>query len=395
MALLWTIYTITILCTFDEPVRSGLDELKQREQLQAQQAQLLLLQRQQQQQQQQQPEQLPLGKNSALLEKKGKEGEEDATVAMYDDENDDYCENADDDTNSVGSSMAAQSYASSIGIGSGGSRGRSRHGGKDRKGPNVNNTTTSSSLFSGWCCYYDSSKNDDGGGWGFTAAYCGCCRHITVAVALTMSLIFMKRIALECIVGSTSIITKNRYGWSIQNVGTLQFANGVLIIPVSALAGWLSTKYEDRRLALTFLAVTATGMMILIDYADLSSLLLWSKDSDDAEKDDNNDRPYGSVGPNLYIVGTLIAFAGIWATESYVASMMSKVVPSALAAGTFNSGLLATLVGTGGRAVGDLFITFMGLISLRHLLNLLMVPALALVVLSMVLIRVHYGRLKV
>jgi hypothetical protein len=394
MALLWTIYTVTILCTFAEPVRSGLDELKQREQQQqrAQQAQLILQRQQQQIQQQKQQEQPPpLGKNSALLESREKEGEEDATtVAMYDDEHDDYA--YDDDTNSVGSSMAAQSYASSIGIG-GGSRGRSRHG-KDRKGQDVNNNTTSSSLFSGWCCCFDSSKNDDGDGWGITA-YCGCCRHITVAVALTMSLIFMKRIALECIVGSTSIITKNRYGWSIQNVGTLQFANGLLIIPVSALAGWLSTKYEDRCLALTFLAVTATGMMILIDYADLTSFLLSSKNDEYAEKEDDDNRPFGSVGPNLYIVGTLIAFAGIWATESYVASMMSKVVPSALAVGTFNSGLLATLVGTGGRAVGDLFITLMGLISLRHLLNLLMVPALALVVLSMVLIRVHYGRLKV
>ena len=46
-----------------------------------------------------------------------------------------------------------------------------------------------------------------------------CFKHMTRAVALCMSLLFMKRIALESIVGSTSIITKNRYGWTIKNVG--------------------------------------------------------------------------------------------------------------------------------------------------------------------------------
>ena len=40
-----------------------------------------------------------------------------------------------------------------------------------------------------------------------------CLPGVTRAVLLTMSLIFMKRIALESIVGSTSIITKNRYGY--------------------------------------------------------------------------------------------------------------------------------------------------------------------------------------
>jgi len=58
---------------------------------------------------------------------------------------------------------------------------------------------------------------------------------------------------------------------------------------------------------------------------------------------------------------------------------------------SFYSGLLATLVGTGGRAVGDLFITFMGIISIRNLLNLLIVPGLSLVLLSMFLLWRNYS----
>ena len=58
-------------------------------------------------------------------------------------------------------------------------------------------------------------------------------------------------------------------------------------------------------------------------------------------------------------------------------------------------GLLATLVGTGGRAVGDLFITCMGFVSIRNLLNLLIVPGAILVAFSISLIRWNYDILAV
>jgi hypothetical protein len=163
-----------------------------------------------------------------------------------------------------------------------------------------------------------------------------CFKHITCAVVLCMLLLFMKRIALESIVGSTSIITKNRYGWSIKNVGTLHFVNGCIVIPVSILAGWLSRFYEDRFLATCLLVITCLGMLLLVDPSDLVN----------HDNDGYNEDCWLSVGPIKYIAGSLIAFSGIEACESYVASLMSKVVPSALAVGTFNSGLLATLVGT-------------------------------------------------
>jgi len=87
------------------------------------------------------------------------------------------------------------------------------------------------------------------------------------------------------------------------------------------------------------------------------------------------------------------------------------------------AGLLATLVGTvrfrslgrkwpflvvviahtkhsiyfsqGGRAAGDLFITAMGLISIRNLLNLLILPGAGLVAVSILLIRYNYEILGV
>mmetsp|Transcript_21452 Transcript_21452/g.32579 ORF Transcript_21452/g.32579 Transcript_21452/m.32579 type:complete len:202 (+) Transcript_21452:3-608(+) len=201
-----------------------------------------------------------------------------------------------------------------------------------------------------------------------------------------MSLIFMKRIALESIVGSTSIVTKNRYGWNIENVGTLHLVNGIIVIPVSIFSGYLSTMYEDRYMTLWFLAITLFGMAFLFDPTDLTN-------HEDSETY-NLGHPM-ATGTTRYIAGSLIAFSGIEACESYVASLMSKVVPSALAQGTFNSGLLATLVGTGGRAVGDIFITLMGLISIRNLLNLLIIPGATLVAFSISLVLWNYELLAV
>eukprot|EP00536_Pseudo-nitzschia_multiseries_P011300 jgi/Psemu1/205449/e_gw1.376.49.1 len=209
-----------------------------------------------------------------------------------------------------------------------------------------------------------------------------CIKNMTRATALCMGLIFMKRIALESIVGSTSVITKNRYHWSIRNVGILHLVNGIIVIPVSIFAGWLSQYREDRYLAMWFMGVTSLGLLIMVDFSDLADT--------DENSDTYNEGVPLSVGPVQYVSGSLIAFSGVEACESFVASLMSKCVPSALAVGTFNSGLLATLVGTGGRAVGDLFITAMGLISIRNLLNLLIIPGLVLMLLSMFLLWRNY-----
>ena len=221
------------------------------------------------------------------------------------------------------------------------------------------------------------------GGYGH---YCYCIENMTKPVVICMSLIFMKRIALESIVGSTSIVTKNRYGWSIQNVGTLHLVNGLIVIPVSVYSGYLSTLYEDRLMSIWFLGITLFGMCFLVDPTDIVSA--------EYSETFNQGLPL-AVGPARYITGSLIAFSGIEACESYVASLMSKVVPSTLAQGTFNSGLLATLVGTGGRAVGDLFITLMGLISIRHILNLLIIPGITLMGLSIAIIWWNYELLAV
>lgn len=127
---------------------------------------------------------------------------------------------------------------------------------------------------------------------------------------------------MQSIVGSTSVITKNRYAWSIRDVGKLHLANGIIVIPVSVFAGWLSQYHEDRYLAMWFMGITAMGMLIIADPSDFVDIETY---------DTYNYDSYFSVGPVQYIVGSLIAFSGVEACESFVASLMSKCVPSALA----------------------------------------------------------------
>lgn len=56
---------------------------------------------------------------------------------------------------------------------------------------------------------------------------------------------------------------------------------------------------------------------------------------------------------------------------------------------------LSLLYVQSGRATGDLFITLMALISIRNLLNLLIIPGMALMIISIILIRRNYDILAV
>ena len=46
--------------------------------------------------------------------------------------------------------------------------------------------------------------------------------------------------------------------------------NGLIAIPVSILAGWLSQYYKDRKLVTWFMTITALGMLAMVDFTDLN-----------------------------------------------------------------------------------------------------------------------------
>jgi hypothetical protein len=190
------------------------------------------------------------------------------------------------------------------------------------------------------------------------------CDLISFPVRLCLGLLFAKVFTIEALVSATSALSKNRYGWQVQQVGTLGFVNGLLVIPFSVLVGRLSLSYHDHVLMKWLVCIGCTGLFLLIDVTDFVA----------TPTSDYNQGHVLAVSPQRYIAGYFLVYLSIQSFEGVIGSTLSKVIPTSLASGTFNSGLLATLVDTSGRACGDLFISAVGFIQLRQLMNLLFIP---------------------
>jgi len=235
---------------------------------------------------------------------------------------------------------------------------------------------------------------------------------ITLPVRLCLFFLFCKTFCIEALVSATSALTKNRYGWQVVQVGTLGCINGLLVIPLSITVGWLSLYYQDRGLMMFLVTIGCAGMFLLIDFTDLVST---------PHSDGYNDWNKFAVHPPRYVTGYFLAFCSIQCFEGVIGSTLSKVIPTALASGTLNSGLLATLVDTVrenlllcctvllrffltphafltlqlGRAVGDVFIFVVGSINIRQLMNLLFIPAFCVLFTCLIVIRRNYTTLAV
>jgi hypothetical protein len=212
-----------------------------------------------------------------------------------------------------------------------------------------------------------------------------CFGHLNASVGLCLGLLFAKTFTIESLVSCTSALTKNRYDWQIQNVGAMGCVNGLMVIPFSIGVGYLSMLYQDRVLMTFLVSIGAFGFFLLIDLTDLRA----------TPSSTYNEGVLFAVGPHRYVVGYFIAYVSIQSFEGVIGSCLSKVIPTALASGTLNSGLLATLVDTLGRASGDIFISIMGFIDLRQLMNFLFIPAFIILITCLIVIRRNYDMLAV
>jgi hypothetical protein len=161
-------------------------------------------------------------------------------------------------------------------------------------------------------------------------------QNLTVPVRICMFLLFSKMFTVESVISAASMVTKNRYGWHVQQVGILGTIVGCLTIPISIFIGWVSQYREDRVLMLYLMTFATIGMGLLVDVSDFM-------DTDTVYYNKGNPL---AVGPHRYVAGYLLVFCSVQAFDGVVGSVLSKVIPTALASGTLNSGLLATLVGT-------------------------------------------------
>ena len=184
----------------------------------------------------------------------------------------------------------------------------------------------------------------------------------------------------------------------MQLAGELFGVGVVLLLPLTLSvlsicgANSLARSYEDKDLLKYLMSLAIFGVILLIDFS-----AFWEN-----EKHVEHLSPlrrelvwFFQPGPIKYVLGNVIVFAGLQASESVTMSLLSKVVSPRLAAGTFNSGLLATEIGTFGRALGDTYISVAGMLSMEWMLNLLFVPAFFMLTFCIVLIERHHKSLDI
>jgi hypothetical protein len=111
--------------------------------------------------------------------------------------------------------------------------------------------------------------------------------------------------------------------------------------------------------------------------------------------------PYDwGYGYYAYVIGISAIFMGVIILEGVDTSLMCKAAPSKLNSTYLNVGLLATLVGTMGRVLGDGMITVNALIGLSQygkytdFVNSLFVPMLPITILGLYLVRRYHDSLK-
>ena len=132
-------------------------------------------------------------------------------------------------------------------------------------------------------------------------------------------------------------------------------------------------------------AIGCFGFFVNIDLTDLVSTPTHT----------HNQGHVLAVSPTRYVIGYFLTYSPIQCFEGIIGSALSKVIPTALASGTLNSGLLATLVDTFGRACGDIFISLAGFIKLRQLMNLLFIPGFLIMLSCLVVIRKFHDVLAI
>ena len=153
---------------------------------------------------------------------------------------------------------------------------------------------------------------------------------VTFPVRICLFLLLSKVFTIESLVSATSVLSKNRYKWQVKQVGLLGLTNGLLVIPFSILVGRLSMSYQDQTLMKLLVGMGCIGLFLLIDISDLMGT---------PTSHYNEGHPL-AVTPQRFISGYFISYLSIQSFEGVIGSCLSKVIPTALASGTLNSGLL-------------------------------------------------------
>ncbi|CAM6126172.1 unnamed protein product [Calypogeia fissa] len=183
------------------------------------------------------------------------------------------------------------------------------------------------------------------------SSICEAYRLLTGPVKVQLLIYFMLKFAMEILMSESSVVTSHYFHWSSQSVSIFLALLGLTVLPINFVVGsYFSNCYEERQILVFSEILTCVGVVVSFKYFGV---------------------PYTV---EQYVVGALLIFVSAEVLEGVNLALLSKVMSSRLARGTFNGGLLSTEAGTLARVLADVSITLAGYLGDSLLLNVTMLP---------------------
>ncbi|KAJ8626481.1 hypothetical protein MRB53_019788 [Persea americana] len=199
----------------------------------------------------------------------------------------------------------------------------------------------------------------------FASAY----RLLTPSVKAQLLIYFMLKYAMEILLSESSVITSYYFNWTTSTVAIFLACLGTTVLPVNIIVGsYISNMFEDRQILLASEIIVCIGIILSFH------III----------------PYSVP---QYVCSALITFVSAEVLEGVNLALLSRVMSSRLARGTYNGGLLSTEAGTLARVVADGTITLAGYMGESKLLNLTLLPSLLICVASIVTTSLTYNSL--
>ncbi|XP_077248614.1 SPX domain-containing membrane protein At4g22990-like isoform X2 [Tasmannia lanceolata] len=194
-------------------------------------------------------------------------------------------------------------------------------------------------------------------------------RLLTPSVKVQLLIYFMLKYAMEVLLSESSVITTYYFSWSTSTVAIFLACLGFTVLPVNIIVGsYISNMFEDRQILL------ASEILVCIGIVLSFHVII----------------PYSVP---QYVFSAFLTFVSAEVLEGVNLSLLSRVMSSRLARGTYNGGLLSTEAGTLARVVADGTITLAGYLGEDEFLNVTLLPSLLICILSIAATFLTYNSL--
>ncbi|XP_024391930.1 SPX domain-containing membrane protein At4g22990 isoform X3 [Physcomitrium patens] len=182
-------------------------------------------------------------------------------------------------------------------------------------------------------------------------------KELTRPVKILLWVYFMLKFASELLISESSLLTDYYFNWKTSQVAIFLSLLGLTVLPMSAVVGnCISNIYEDRVVVLWSQVTTGVGVAAILCYS-----------------------PWVHYSAYQYVTAAVVIFVSTNVLEGVNMSLLSKVMSPRMSRGVFNCGLLSTEAGTLARAIADGLISVAGKCGIQNLVNLTMLPTLAIV----------------